>query len=239
MQKTGESTLSTFSRFTQSEILPHNYFLRLFAFKDGLQFDCVDEKEQKITAEDIGGLDVSFQLDRRMLELLLTMWAQEMGINVYHGVDTDFETGKNDPPTGANIHSPIDSKDKDEGLASLSSALDIILKGCFNLAGQQINAKLVCDATGISKKLTSKYGIREKFPGWNCEAYWAYFKELNNDTVTSKFPYWDHPVTKYICFPEGWGWFIKLISWHHAPLVNLMDLVAYLISSFKYCIPGH
>jgi hypothetical protein len=97
IQKIGESTLSSFTKFTNGEILPSAYLLRLFGLKDGLQFYCVDQHGLSVTAQDIGGLDLSFQLDRRMSELFVTMWAQKMGINVYHGVDIGFEVAKEDP----------------------------------------------------------------------------------------------------------------------------------------------
>lgn len=94
VQKIGESTLSPFIRLANGEIIPQEYLLRLFGLKDGLQFYCVDKDESAITSEDIGGLDISFQLDRRVSELLFTMWAQGMGINVYHGIDIDFEAAE-------------------------------------------------------------------------------------------------------------------------------------------------
>jgi hypothetical protein len=96
VQKIGESTLSSFSRFTNGAILHQDYFFRLFGLKDGLQFYCIDRHGLSVTSEDIGGLDLSFQLDRRMSELFLTMWAQKMGIHVYHGVDVDFKIGGDD-----------------------------------------------------------------------------------------------------------------------------------------------
>jgi len=96
-----------------------------------------------------------------------------------------------------------------------------------------VRTKLVCDATGFSRKLTSKFGVREQFDGWNCNAYWAYFREKNIAKAEDRLSHWDYPATKHMCFPEGWGWFIKLISWHQAPLANLMDLVAYVIDNVK------
>lgn len=98
MQKIGESTLSSFTKFTNGEIMPPEYLLRLFGLKDGLQFYCVDREGQAVTSQDVGGLDLSFQLDRRMSELFVTMWAQSIGINVYHGVDISFELAEEGIP---------------------------------------------------------------------------------------------------------------------------------------------
>lgn len=223
IQKIGESTLSSFTKFTNGEMLPPGYLLRLFGLKDGLQFYCIDKLGQFVTPQDIGGLDLSFQLDRGMSELFLTMWAQQMGINVYHGVDIGFQVTKK----GA-IHTSIDRP------ASRSFEVPrVVLKDSSGLIASHISARMVCDATGFSRGLTSKFGNREKYKGWNTNAYWAYFKEKDVPNVESRLKHWDYPATKHICFPEGWGWFIKLISWHHAPLCNLMDLVAYVIESAK------
>ncbi len=73
------------------EIIPQEYLLRLFGLKDGLQFYCIDEKGLSVTPEDVGGLDISFQLDRRVSELFFTMWAQRMDINVHDGIDVAFQ----------------------------------------------------------------------------------------------------------------------------------------------------
>lgn len=42
----------------------------------------------------------------------------------------------------------------------------------------------------------------------------------------------------YRSFPEGWGWFINLISWHHAPLSNLMDLLTHIIDNASAGVPA-
>ncbi|MCJ1394630.1 hypothetical protein MMC18_007510 [Xylographa bjoerkii] len=241
VQKIGESTLSPFSTFANSEILPHDYFLRLFGMKDGLQFYCVDQHGHSVSAEDVGGIDLSFQLDRRMSELLLTMWAQKLGINVYHGVDIDFEIpeGRAVDSSASHIRETVSDSGIEHGRSTDSfTSPRAILKHPFQSVGSHVSARMVCDATGFSRKLTSKFGNKEKFPGWNCDAYWAYFRPRDDSKVESRLDHWDYPATKHMCFPEGWGWFINLISWHHAPLSNLMDLVAYIIDKAKHGVPA-
>ncbi|KAJ7679738.1 hypothetical protein B0H17DRAFT_1206386 [Mycena rosella] len=98
IQKIGEPTLSPFSTFTTGTVLPYDYLLRLFSLKDGLQFYSFDQQGREVTAQDIGRLDISFQLDRRWSELFMAIWAQNVGINVYHGVAVDFEI-----PVGSSI----------------------------------------------------------------------------------------------------------------------------------------
>jgi hypothetical protein len=272
VQKIGESTLSSFTRLVVGEILPQDYLLRLFGLKDGLQFYCIDEQGLKISPGDIGGLDISFQLDRRMSELFFTMWAQKMGVNVYHGVDVSFNlkeanatstlTSTISRPTNLipapELRSPSapSATDQPSGLARtlyswlpFSQSSNLKSDKAFNtpeisivdssglLSNGPVTTKLVVDATGFARKLTSKYGKKETFEGWNCDAYWAYFKEKDLPNVENRLEHWDYPATKHICFPEGWGWFIKLISWHHCPLANLMDLVAYMIDCARNQVP--
>lgn len=234
VQKIGESTLSPFSKFAASNMCPHDYFLRIFGLKDGLQFYCVDEKDRKVTSSDVGGLDISYQLDRRVSELFFTMWAQKIGINVYHGTDCGIEL-----PNGAGR---AVTKFDDQVAAGSINPPQITLKDPLRSLGtptNRVNAKLVCDASGFSRSLTGKFGNKEKLGSWNCDAYWTYFKQkdagMNVDKRLSK---WEHPATKHMCFPEGWGWFIGLISWHHAPLANLMDLLAYVVDSAIEGVPA-
>ncbi|KAJ7640894.1 hypothetical protein DFH06DRAFT_624907 [Mycena polygramma] len=231
IQKIGESTLSPFSTFTTGDILPYDYLLRLFGLKDGIQFYSVDQKGAAITENSIGGLDVSFQLDRRVSELFFTMWAQQLGVNVYHGVMIDF-----DIPEAGSIMSDL-------SLEELSNPTNIpvkpfrtpkvLLKDLNHVLPSTVDTRLVCDASGFSRRLTSKFGARERFDGWNTDAYWTYFREKDLSNVDERLIGWNYPATKHICFPEGWGWFIGLISWHHAPLANLMDLCAHIISEAR------
>ncbi|KAJ7870448.1 hypothetical protein B0H13DRAFT_2556313 [Mycena leptocephala] len=232
VQKIGESTLSPFSTFTTGDILPHNYLLRLFALKDGLQFYSLDQQGREITAHDIGGLDISYQLDRRMSELFMTMWAQSIGINVYHGISVDFEM-----PVDCSLTKGLNEVSLDT-VARPFTTPKVILKDSSHSIGTTVDARLVCDASGFSRRLTSKFGAREKFEGWNTDAYWTYFREKDGGSVDNRLLGWNYPATKHLCFPEGWGWFIGLISWHHAPLANLMDLVAHLITSAAAGVPA-
>ncbi|KAF8196879.1 hypothetical protein K438DRAFT_1433672, partial [Mycena galopus ATCC 62051] len=226
IQKIGESTLSPFSTFTTGDVLPYDYLLRLFGLKDGLQFYNVDQEGKEVTAQDIGGLDISFQLDRRMSELFMTMWAQSIGINVYHGVAVDFEI-----PVGGSI------TNKSEVPRPFTTP-KVILNDSSKSIGTSVDARMVCDASGFSRRLTSKFGAREKFEGWNTDAYWTYFREKGVTKVDERLLGWNYPATKHLCFPEGWGWFIGLISWERAPLANLMDMVAHVIASAAAGVPA-
>ncbi|KAH9904413.1 hypothetical protein F4778DRAFT_732383 [Xylariomycetidae sp. FL2044] len=220
--KIGESTLSSFSWFVNGALVPVDYFFRLFALKDGLQFYCIDQEGKSVTCEDVGGHDVSFQMDRRVSELFFTMWAQHKGIHVVYGVDADFALTDNDDSSDDNISAP-----------------KVVLKRPIpGFDGTALQPRVACDASGFSRRLTSKVGRKQTFEGWNCDAYWAYFKERPGSKAEDRVAYWDYPSTNHMCFPEGWGWFIKLISWHHAPLPKLMDIVAHLIDLASRGVPA-
>ncbi|KAI8819201.1 uncharacterized protein EV422DRAFT_569079 [Fimicolochytrium jonesii] len=90
--KIGESTLSPFSRFSVSDIMSVAYMLRLFHLKDGLDFVHVDEEGKSVEYQDIGGVDYSFQIERKVSELLLTLKAQRAGIKVFYGVGVNGRT---------------------------------------------------------------------------------------------------------------------------------------------------
>ena len=202
-QKIGESTLSSFSRFTGDTMLPHDYLFRIFGIKDGLQFYCLDEEGKQVTSEDVGGLDLSFQLDRRMSELFFTMWAQKLGINVYYGADVDFkleDKTKNVHVSRSwtiqkNIANPVSCQATPQTI----TPPEVILKNYPSSSASQIDARIVCDASGFSRKLTSKFGNKEKFPGWNCDAYWAYFRSKGDHKAAESLDHWDYPATKHIC----------------------------------------
>ncbi|KAJ3217692.1 hypothetical protein HDU67_007388 [Dinochytrium kinnereticum] len=105
--KIGESTLSPFSRFCMSHIMDIQYMLRLFNLKEGLDFVHVDESGENTYYQDVGGLDYSFQIERKVSEMLFTLKAQRMGVKpllkpvfakVFYGVSCD---GKNSEITTA------------------------------------------------------------------------------------------------------------------------------------------
>jgi hypothetical protein len=62
-----------------------------------------------------------------------------------------------------------------------------------------MDTHLVCDASGFSRRLTSKSGKRELLNGWNCDAYWAYFTSKGDDKAESRLDRWDYPATKHMC----------------------------------------
>ncbi|KAJ7679739.1 hypothetical protein B0H17DRAFT_1206387 [Mycena rosella] len=114
----------------------------------------------------------------------------------------------------------------------------VLLKDSSNATGTSVNVRLVCNASGFSHRLMGKFSVWEKFESvWNADTYWTYFHETNISNIKDRLLAWNYPATKHICFPEGWGWIIGLISWQRALLANLMDLVSHVITSAAASIP--
>jgi flavin-dependent dehydrogenase len=229
--KIGESTLSPFTRLMNTHGIAIGCLLRLFGIKDGLDFICLDQSGLSFTTQDVGGLDVSYQLERRVSELFFTMLAQRLGVTVIHGASVDFSASQLGEGKkrivfrrdGSEGYLPPGGRAKDEIFA-----LDTAETGEKESLLSTLECDFICDATGFSRRLTSQYAKRAEFKGFNTNAYWAYFREKSGHTVTD-LPFWDHPGTKHVCFPDGWGWFIRLISWEKTPLANLMDLIDYVL----------
>jgi hypothetical protein len=76
----------------------------VYCSKDGLQFYCLDGEGERVTCEDVADLDKSFQLDRRVWELFFTVWAQSIGVAVYHGVGVEFEAHMHCPGTNVSAN---------------------------------------------------------------------------------------------------------------------------------------
>jgi flavin-dependent dehydrogenase len=240
--KIGESTLSPFTRLLNTHGIAIGCLLRLFGIKDGLDFICLDQGGRSFTTQDVGGLDVSYQLERRVSELFFTMLAQRLGVMVIHGASVDFPGSRLEPGVkhvafeleGSAGYLPPGGRAEDEIFA-----LDARGPEPKDHKRSTLACDFICDATGFSRRLASRYAKRAEFDGFNTNACWAYFREKPDHTVTD-LPFWDHPGTKHVCFPDGWGWFIRLISWEKTPLANLMDLIDYLLDhAFSRQNPDH
>lgn len=238
--KIGESTLSSFSRWMNTYVLDSVYLLRLFGAKEGLSFYCVEETGERVSSVDIGKLDVSYQLDRRVSDLFLTLWAQRLGVQVYHGVSLlDVVTPDHLTKKDVNGMSTSTKNEKTKSSANSTSSnsddpfkkfeSSVTWQSDGGVAGK-LTTRIVCDASGFGRKVAGDFGPRESFDGWNHNAYWAYFKDKKvPGPIHEGLHEWNHPTTRHICFPEGWGWFIRLISWEHAALPNLMDMLLHVI----------
>ncbi|RFU77149.1 flavin-dependent halogenase [Trichoderma arundinaceum] len=221
--KIGESTLPLFSMWCKMHGLTAEYLLRIFGLKDGLCFYYLDRENQgKFTDFVINGTPASllsgFQLERPMSELLFTLLAQRNGVNVFHGTEVDFDATK--------VQAGI-KKSKIE-----------IAKGKLNGApAATIKASLLVDATGRFRRVASKNASIHRFEGWNYDAFWGYFTNPK-DTSKINLPFYESCNTNHLCFPEGWVWVIRLLSWEGSPTANLMDMLSYLLECAEAGVPG-
>jgi flavin-dependent dehydrogenase len=220
--KIGESTLPLFSMWLKMHGLTAEYLLRIFGVKDGFGFYFLDRENQGTytTLRSFGtpGPYLSgFQLERPISELLLTLFAQRNGINVYHGHAVNFKASK---VQGGIKNTKIEMAQGHQGHAVSS-----------------IDASILIDATGRFRQLASKNASLHRFDGWNYDAFWGYF---TCPTDESQIPLRNYEGchTNHFCFPEGWFWVIRILSWEGSPTPNLMDMLSYLLDCADKGIKG-
>ncbi|RUT03906.1 halogenase [Dulcicalothrix desertica PCC 7102] len=204
--KVGESTLSTTVRAFRAMGLSMPVLRRLFGKKAGLRFfhthPDTDQLEKEIDVVDI---EETFQVERRVLEMVLQETVRRRGIDIL--TNTTF----------------------------IPKASTITAAGnqlvCETATGEHItlHSHLVVDASGPASMLPKHFGVYRKnmemYDTFNCNAYYAYFK-LKKDVALR---FWEYPTTRHITFPGGWMWFITLVSWQKTPDANLAQIVKRLL----------
>ncbi|KAM7191963.1 hypothetical protein V8F20_009087 [Naviculisporaceae sp. PSN 640] len=218
--KIGESTLTTFGLWLKTVGIGSALLWRLFGPKDGLAFYYLNPHDP----DDIGTFAANgpsgdfvptLQIERTISELLLTLYAQRLGVTVLHGhtVDTDTTAASllNQP-----LHEPS------------PVTVNVTTSKCG--ISHSISTNLLVDATGRFRRLASKSSARTRFPGFNTDAFWAYFEEtVSSDSNDNPFPSYESCNTNHICLPEGWAWIIRLPSWEGSPLPNLVNMINFLL----------
>lgn len=96
-----------------------------------------------------------------MSELLLTIFAQRKGIDVWHGHQAD-------------IQNTVISSEGDS----------VPIKRVGADSAVEIKSPLVVDATGRFRQIGSKYSRVKRLDGWNTDAFWAYFECHNEDGLS-------------------------------------------------------
>ncbi|KAI9147086.1 Flavin-dependent halogenase malA [Paramyrothecium foliicola] len=224
--KIGESTLPLFAMWCKMYGLTAEYLLRIFGMKDGLSFYFLDrEKEGHYTDFLINGTPglylSGYQLERPMSELLFTLLAQRNGVNVYHGSKIDFAASR-----------------VQGGLRNTTLKVAPSTKGAITPPAE-VKSSLLIDATGRFRQLASKNASLHRFEGWNYDAFWGYFV---NPADESKIPFrfYEGSHTNHLCFPEGWFWVIRLLSWEDDSnsTAKLMDMLTYLLDCAEAGVPG-
>ncbi|KAJ7583529.1 hypothetical protein C8J56DRAFT_1015201 [Mycena floridula] len=219
--KIGESTLTTFNTWLKAIGLHAPLLLRLFGVKDGLAFYYL-ENHDGTSAEQYtefcangppGDFVPTLQVERKISELLLSMVAQRLGVNVYHchAVDIDQTT--------------LAERD-----------CNVLVRDIETTEERSIHSKLVVDATGRFRRFASKEARVKRFEGWNTNAFWAYFEA--DDESTIDFRNYETCNTTHLCLPEGWGWVIRLPCWEGSAVPNLMDMISYLLELNDAGVPS-
>lgn len=221
--KIGESTVPHFALWTRMNGLTGEYLLRLFGLKDGFGFYIMDREKQgeysDFCSNGVPGIWLNtFHVERQISELLLTLYAQRHGVNVYHGRQIDFG--------GTSVKGGVKN-----------SRIEIAKGKSDGAPATRIDTSLLVDATGRFRQLASKSAPNHRFEGWNYDAFWGYFT-CPTDESNMPFRFYEGANTNHLCFPEGWAWIIRLPSWEGNPIPNLMDMISYLLDCAEAKTPG-
>lgn len=206
--KIGESTLTTFGVWLKSAGISTSVLWRLFGAKDGLAFYYLpaDGSWDGVTSFCANGPRGDFvatlQIERKVSELLLTIYAQRLGVGVFHGVGVDV----------AGTETKSRSTSESFGQPDIGTATDLedtsherSLPGTGNVRlnnGQHIRTKLLVDATGRFRRFASKEA-HKRFQGFNTDSFWAYF-EMIGDETDMPFEHYESCHTNHICLAEGY-----------------------------------
>jgi hypothetical protein len=134
--------------------IPTAVIIRIFGVKDGLAFYYFNEHHD---VEDYGDFCANgppatwvptFQMERKISEMVLTLLAQRLGVDVYHGTPVEID---------ATVLNHADSKIK--------------VKDIETQVSREVSSKLVVDATGRFRRLASKAARLERFEGVSAVFY--------------------------------------------------------------------
>ncbi|KAH8747670.1 hypothetical protein F5882DRAFT_471149 [Hyaloscypha sp. PMI_1271] len=209
--KIGESTLPLFSMWCKMYGLTSEYMLRIFGLKDGLCFFYLDrEKQEEYTDFIIGGTPGVF----------LSGYQVERPISE---LLFTLLAQRN----GVNVYH---GREVDFKTTKVQGKHD-------GKPTTTIDSSLLVDATGRFRQVASKNASLHRFEGWNYDAFWAYFT-CPKDESNIKFRFYEGSNTNHICFPEGWIWVIRLLSWEGNPIARLMDMLSYLLDLAEAGVTG-
>lgn len=204
--KVGESTLGTTTRWLRRMGLSMPAMRRLFGMKAGIRFWWTGPGDTELHRHiDAGDVDETFQVERRVLETALIQLMQRRGIDVR---------------LGTRVNVPASTFDEDR----IRLRCEPGERDPYDLV-----ADLVCDASGPASVLPRRFGAYRRAPErhgtFNTNSYYAYYRPREDAPV----PHWNEPATRHICFPQGWAWFITVVSWEQSPQENLEAMIASLL----------
>ncbi|CCD54235.1 hypothetical protein H4I96_06771 [Botrytis cinerea] len=212
--KIGESTLTVFGLWLKTVGIETPILSRLFGPKDGLAFFYFssegdpEDYTQFVANGPAADFVPTLQVERKISELMLTLYAQRLGITVLHGREVIIE--------------------KKSTLIDENDGMSLQVRDSETMVEESVDAKLVVDATGRFHRFISKEARIERVEGFNTNAYWAYFEQLGDE---SDIPlrHYESVNTNHICLPEGWAWVIRLPSWEGSSIPNLTAMINYLL----------
>jgi flavin-dependent dehydrogenase/CRP-like cAMP-binding protein len=199
--KIGESTLGPVVRAVMQLGVPLPAMRRLFNNKIGLHFWWMGEDSNELHAQSDQVIEETYQLERRVFELLMMNVARRAGVDIYQGTKALID------------ESTIHGQPKE--LVCETASGDVL----------RLRSSILCDASGPAAVMGRHLGIRRKYADFNTSAYWGYFLQKSDPGI----PEWDVAATRHLCFPEGWVWFIELASWERAPDDKLNAMIDYLL----------
>lgn len=200
--KIGESTLLPAVSAVFSMGIKPPVMRRLFNNKFGLHFWWTGEQSDTLEAHiDPGNFDETYQLERRVFETLLIRHVRRLGVDVLQGTEVSMD------------QSEVEGEIKELHCVALDGATI------------RIRSNLVCDATGPASVIPRALGLYRKNPDFSTNAHFAYFRQKEPFDVAR----FDVTATKHVCFPEGWVWFIDLVSWEDASDERLAAMIDYLL----------
>ncbi|KAA8568574.1 hypothetical protein EYC84_007592 [Monilinia fructicola] len=195
---------------------------RLFGPKDGLAFFYFSPESdpENYTQFVANGPPADFvptlQVERKVSELMLTLYAQRLGVNVLYGKEVVVEKKVNMAESSGTSIQVLDSE---------------------TMMKESIEARLVVDATGRFHRFISTEARIERMEGFNTNAYWAYF-ECPGDEADLALRHYESVNTNHICLPEGWAWVIRLPSWEGSSIPNLTAMINHLLDLNAAKVPA-
>ena len=213
VHKIGESTLSGFCKAARSVGISHEVMQRLFYPKNGLGFFHVNSGTRDMPSASeyiLETFDETFQVERRVMDQLLIDNGKRRGVSIIQGATVDIRNSLLQAPRS---------------------------EVAFSVGAQQfrVASSIVVDASGPARVVgrhAQQYA--EEKVDFQTSAVWGYFRNVRsldsyNWNNVAQFPRDEY--TQHVCFPEGWMWYIPLVSWQESPDANLQQMLSYVLQS--------
>ena len=141
---------------------------RLFVVKSGLGFWYTGSAaDEFVSPVDVCNIEQTFQVERRPMEIALTILAQSCGVEIRSG--TAISTGRSRP----------DGQDP-----------MLVMRGSSE-AAKPVHCRVVCDASGPASVMARSLGTHRKQKHINTNAYWSHFRK----TASTGIAGWAAPMT--------------------------------------------